>query len=153
MAIRNIVKDEEFLRKKSREINVFDDRLFTLLDDMKETLESEQGVGLAAVQVGVLRRAVIIDIGEGVIELINPVITYSSDETINETEGCLSFPGQYGYVERPAKIKAQYQDRNGDIKEIEGENLLARALCHEIDHTNGIVYKDFVTEYIDADDE
>lgn len=136
-----IPEDNEFLRKKSREVAVIDDRILTLLDDMKDTLYAENGVGLAAPQIGVLRRVVVIDIGEGLIELINPVICYKKGEQIN-AEGCLSVPGRSGTVSRPEKVTVRALDRNGKEFEITGEGLLAIALCHEIDHLNGTLYID-----------
>lgn len=144
MAIRtilNITDDNETLRKKSREITEIDDRIKTLLDDMKDTMYAANGVGLAAPQVGILRRAVVIDIGEGLIELINPVIVYKKGEQI-DAEGCLSVPGRSGTVARPEKVKVRALNRNGEEILIDGEGLLARALCHEIDHLDGTVYID-----------
>ena len=143
MALRIIVTGEDpILRKKSREVTVFDERLHQLLDDMYQTMEEASGVGLAAVQVGVLRRVVVVDVGEGKIELINPVIVDRSEEKICMTEGCLSFPDESGLVERPKSVTVQALDRRGDLFTITGEDLLARALCHEVDHLDGIVYKD-----------
>ena len=154
MAIRRILNErEELLRKHSRPVEKFDERLYTLLDDMAETMAEANGVGLAAPQVGILRRAVIIDVGEGVIEMINPQIIETSEETASEPEGCLSSPGEYGMVERPCKVKAKYQNRNGEACEIEGEGLLARAICHETDHLDGRLFKDLATEMIDPDEE
>ena len=142
MAIRNIVKDgDDILRKVCRSQLTFDDRLATILDDMIETMYAADGVGLAAPQVGILRRYCVIDIGEGVIELINPVIVSTEGEQCDQ-EGCLSFPGEYGMVSRPEKVTVRAQNRNGENFTITGEGLLARALCHEIDHLDGIVYKD-----------
>lgn len=144
MAIRtilNITDDNELLRKKSREITEIDDRIKTLLDDMAETMRDAGGVGLAAPQVGILRRAVVIDIGEGLIELINPVIVYKKGEQI-DAEGCLSVPGRSGTVARPEKVKVRALNRDGEEILIDGEGLLARALCHEIDHLDGTVYID-----------
>ncbi len=144
MAIRtilNITDDNETLRKKSREITEIDDRIKTLLDDMKDTMYDANGVGLAAPQVGILRRAVVIDIGEGLIELINPVIVYKKGEQI-DPEGCLSVPGRSGTVARPEKVKVRALNRDGEEILISGEGLLARALCHEIDHLDGTVYID-----------
>lgn len=145
MALRNIVKDgDPILRKKSREVTVFDKRLHSLLQDMAETLHMADGVGLAAVQVGMLRRVVVIDVGQGIIELVNPVILEASEEKVLDHEGCLSFPQQYGMVERPKRVKVQAQNRSGDLFTMEGEDLLARAFCHEIDHLDGIVFKDHI---------
>ncbi len=144
MAIRKLLtipEDNDFLRKQSREVTVIDNRILTLLDDMKDTLYAENGVGLAAPQVGVLRRVVVIDIGEGLIELINPVICYKKGEQIN-AEGCLSVPGRSGTVSRPEKVTVRALDRNGKEFELTGEGLLAIAMCHEIDHLNGTLYID-----------
>ncbi len=144
MAIRKlftIPDDNDFLRKKSREVTEIDDRVLTLLDDMKETMYAENGVGLAAPQVGVLRRVVVIDVGDGLIELINPVICYKKGEQIN-AEGCLSVPGRSGTVMRPEKVKVRSLDRNGNEQIIDGSGLLAIALCHEIDHLDGTLYID-----------
>lgn len=144
MAIRKVLTipdDNDFLRKKSRDVTMIDDRILTLLDDMKETLYAENGVGLAAPQVGILRRVVVIDVGEGLIELINPVIVYKKGEQIN-AEGCLSIPGKSGTVSRPEKVRVRAIDRNNKEFTIEGEGLLAIALCHEIDHLNGTLYVD-----------
>ena len=144
MAIRKVITipdDNDFLRKKSRDVTMIDDRILTLLDDMKETLYAENGVGLAAPQVGILRRVVVIDVGEGLIELINPVIVYKKGEQIN-AEGCLSIPGRSGTVSRPEKVRVRAIDRNNKEFTIEGEGLLAIALCHEIDHLNGTLYVD-----------
>ena len=144
MAIRKVLtipEDNEFLRKKSRDVTVIDDRIITLLGDMKETLYAENGVGLAAPQVGILRRVVVIDVGEGLIELINPVIVYKKGEQIN-AEGCLSIPGKSGTVSRPEKVRVRALDRHGKEFTIEGKGLLAIALCHEIDHLSGTLYID-----------
>ena len=142
MAIRNIVKEgEPVLRKTSRSVLNFDDRLAELIDDMIQTMYEAEGCGLAAPQVGVLRRVCVIDVGEGPIELVNPAIINEQGEQ-NESEGCLSIPGQSGVTKRPMKVTVKAQDRNGKSFEISGEGLLARALCHEIDHLNGILFKD-----------
>lgn len=142
MAIRNIVKHgDDILRKVCRTQMTFDDRLATVLDDMAETMYAADGVGLAAPQIGMLRRYCVIDVGEGIIELVNPVIENTEGEQIDQ-EGCLSFPGEYGTVRRPQKVTVRAQDRHGKTFTITGEGLLARALCHEIDHLDGIVYKD-----------
>ena len=142
MAIRNIVKDgDPILKKRCRPVEKFDNKLATLLDDMAETMHKANGVGLAAPQVGMLRRVVVIDIGEGVIELVNPqIIAFSGEQ--EGLEGCLSFPGQWGIVKRPNYVKVRAQDRFGEEFEIEGKELLARAFCHEIDHLNGVVFKE-----------
>ena len=146
MAYRNILTSEDkTLRKKSREVTSFDPRLHTLIDDMRETLKRANGVGLAAPQVGVLRRVVLVlELDEEgkekqIYEMINPVILESSGEQYG-TEGCLSVPGVYGYVTRPMKVKVRAQDRFGNYYEAEGEGLTARAFCHEIDHLDGHLY-------------
>lgn len=152
MALRNIVKfGEDVLKKKCREVTVFDDKLWVLLDDMYETMQSANGVGLAAPQVGILRRVAVIDVGEGPIELINPVITSMKGKQ-REVEGCLSAPGQWGYVTRPAKVKVTATNRHGKEFKIEGTELLARALCHEIDHLNGIIFTDLAEEMVDPEE-
>jgi len=149
MALRNIRKlGDDILRKKCRPVETIDEKILTLLDDMAETMYAANGVGLAAPQIGVLKRIVVIDIGDGLIELINPEITHF-EGNIKDTEGCLSVPGKYGYVVRPAKVKVSALNRDGDKIEIEGEGMLAKALCHELDHLDGIVFVDKVTEYID----
>ncbi len=142
MAIRNIVQNgDPILKKQSRPVEKFDERLHQLLDDMQETLREANGAGLAAVQVGVLRQVCIIDLGDDqpVTELINPVIT-EEDGCQNGPEGCLSFPGQFGLVKRPMKIKVKAQDRFGNPIEEEAEGFRARAFSHEIDHLRGVTY-------------
>lgn len=142
MAIRNIRTDNDaILRKKSRKVENFDERLFTLLDDMKDTMRKSDGVGLAAVQVGVLRRVVVIDVGDGLIELINPEIIESSGVQC-DIEGCLSLPGQQSYTMRPAEVKVKAQNREGNWCVYKGTELKARAFCHEIDHLDGTLYID-----------
>lgn len=144
MATRNIVKDgDPILHKVCRSVLCFDERLAQTLDDMAETMYKADGVGLAACQVGILRRFCIVDVGDGIIELINPVITEKSGSQ-NGEEGCLSFPEQYAVVERPMKVTVKAQDRNGKHFTVTGEGLKARAFCHEIDHLDGIVFKDRV---------
>lgn len=151
MALRNIVKfGEDILKKKCREVTVFDDKLWVLLDDMYETMNAANGIGLAAPQVGILRRVAVIDIGEGPIELINPIITSMKGKQ-REVEGCLSAPGQWGYVNRPLKVKVTAMNRHGTEIKIEGTDLLARALCHEIDHLNGVVFTDLADEMVDPE--
>ena len=146
MAIREIVKEpDEILHKKARPVEKFDEKLSELLDDMLETLYKNDGVGLAAPQIGILRRICVIDIGEGPIELINPEIVKQSGVQ-TETEGCLSCPGVWGTTERPRKVKIRAFDRNGELKEYKGVDLLARAFCHEIDHLDGILFTDHVIE-------
>ena len=153
MALRNIVKfGDDILRKKCREVTVFDDKLWVLLDDMYETMQSANGVGLAAPQVGILRRVCVIDVGEGPIELINPIITSMRGKQ-RAVEGCLSAPGQWGYVTRPAKVKVTAQNRYGKEVKYEGTELLARAFCHEIDHLNGVIFTDLADEMVENAEE
>lgn len=141
MAIRNIVKEgDDVLCKVCRPVEKFDTHLAQMLDDMAETMSEANGVGLAAPQIGILRRAVVVDVGEGVIELINPVIIKESGEQ-REAEGCLSCPGEYGITVRPMKVTVKAQDRNGKFFTVDGEDLKARAFCHEIDHLDGILFK------------
>lgn len=152
MATRNIVKfGDDRLRKKCREVTEFNDKLWVMLDDMYETMQGLDGVGLAAPQIGILRRVVVIDVGEGPIELINPVITAMKGKQ-REVEGCLSSPNQWGYVERPAKVKVTAFNRYGKEFKIEGTELLARALCHEIDHLNGILFTDLADEMVEPEE-
>lgn len=140
MALRNIVKlGDPILNKTSRKVEKFNDKLAALIDDMLETMYSANGVGLAAVQVGILKRVVVIDIGEGPMELVNPEITMKEGEQ-QESEGCLSLPGKYGVTSRPQKVQVKAQDRNGKWQVFTGEDLKARAFCHEIDHLDGILF-------------
>lgn len=149
MATRNIViEGDPILNKKSRKIERFDSRLFELIDDMKETMMQQDGVGLAAVQVGVLKQVVVIDNGDEIIELINPEIVESSGVQ-EDVEGCLSCPGEYGITSRPLKVKVKALDRFGKEHIYEGEGLIARAFCHEIDHLSGILFKDHVIRMLD----
>lgn len=142
MAVRNIVKlGDDILRKVCRTQLVFDDRLAMILDDMAETMYKAEGVGLAAPQIGILRRYCVIDVGDGIIELVNPVIESMSGKQHGE-EGCLSIPGRYESVTRPMKVTVRAQDRNGNNFTITAEGFKARALCHEIDHLDGILYID-----------
>ncbi|WP_132995902.1 peptide deformylase [Sporanaerobacter acetigenes] len=146
MAIRQIrYLEDPILRKKSREITDINDRIKTLLDDMVETMYKSEGVGLAAPQVGILRKAVVIDVGEGLLKLVNPEILEVEGENI-DFEGCLSIPGSSGKVIRPERVKVKYLDIDGNEKIIEGTGLLARALCHEIDHLDGILFIDKMIE-------
>ena len=144
MALRLIVKEgEEILNKKCRPVENFDEKLFQLLDDMAQTMYAANGVGLAAPQIGVLRRVCVIDIGDGLIEMINPVITKTSG--IQESaEGCLSSPGKCGITRRPKKVTVEFFDRNGNKQTMKGEDLLAKAFCHEIDHLDGILFANHV---------
>ena len=141
MALRNIVTvGDSILNKVCRPVTVFDSRLSTLVDDMIETLEDANGVGLAAPQVGILRRVVVVDAAEdGFLELINPEILEQSGEQTG-LEGCLSVPGQYGIVTRPDYVKVKAQDRWGDWYEYEGTDLIARCFCHELAHLDGHLY-------------
>lgn len=151
LAIRNIVKfGDDVLNKKCRPVEKIDDRILMLLDDMHDTLVKSGGVGLAAPQVGILKRICIIDIGEGLIELINPEIIKTSG-SVNDVEGCLSVPGRWGYVTRPKKVTVRALDRNGKQFEMTGEDLLARAFCHEIDHLDGVLFTTHVTEFVDLE--
>jgi peptide deformylase len=146
MATRRILTEgDEILRKISRPVKEIDKRTKILLDDMAETMYKNDGVGLAAPQVGILRRIVVIDIGEGLLELINPEIVYSEGSKI-DTEGCLSIPGRRGTVERPAKVIVQALNRKGKPIQVTGEGLMAVALCHELDHLDGILYTDKMIE-------
>ncbi len=141
MAIRNIILEgNEILNKKCRPVEKFDERLWQLIDDMKETMYNSNGVGLAAPQVGILRRVVVVDVGDGLIELVNPEIIEQDGEQ-REVEGCLSCPGQYGTTIRPMFVKVAAKDRNGKDIQLSGMALKARAFCHEIDHLDGILFK------------
>ena len=148
MAIRNILKDEDpALRKVCRPVTEFNERLWQLLDDMADTMHKAEGVGLAGPQVGMLRRVVVMDVGNGVIEAINPEIVEQSG--VQEgPEGCLSFPGKWGTVSRPYKVRMKAQDRYGKWYYLTGEELLARCMCHEIDHLDGVVFLDRAKELL-----
>ena len=149
MAIREIrEKGDEILYKKCKAVVKFDEKLLILLDDMYETMQSRDGVGLAAPQVGILKRAVVIDVGDGKIELINPEIVEESGEQTG-SEGCLSVPGVFGEVTRPNVVTVKAQDRNGKWFKITGKELLARAFCHEIEHLDGKLFLDRVIRFID----
>ncbi len=153
MATRTILEDDNpRLRKASKPVKKVNQHIIDLLDDMAQTLYAARGVGLAAPQVGALRRVVVIDVGDGLIELINPEIISEEGQQRVE-EGCLSVPGVDGYVIRPAKIKVRAMDRNGDMKEYEGEELLARAFAHEIDHLDGVLFTDKMVERVYHDEE
>lgn len=146
MAIRNIVKvGDDVLRKTCRTQLSFDQKLAILLDDMADTMYKAEGVGLAAPQIGILRRVCIVDVGDGIIELINPVIIEKSGSQTG-SEGCLSVPNRYEEVTRPMQVTVRAQNRNGENFVIKAEGLKARALCHEIDHLDGILYIDRVKE-------
>lgn len=155
MAIRKIVTDgNSILLKICKPVEKFDRRLWQLLDDMKDTMYDAEGVGLAGPQVGMIRRVVVIDVGEGLYELINPVILQSSEETQYGTEGCLSYPGLYGYVTRPKTVKFKAQDRFGNWYEKEVSDLFARCVCHELNHLDGVTLPDNIEEpYVEEDEE
>ena len=147
MAIRKIVVlgEDEVLRKRSRRVDKFDKRLRTLLDDMADTMYKADGVGLAAPQVGILKRAVVVDVGEGLIELVNPEILRTEGAVVG-AEGCLSIPGRRCTVDRPEKVTVIAQNRDGESIRLEAEGLLAVAICHEVDHLDGILYIDKMIE-------
>ena len=144
MAYRKVrTEEEEVLRKTSKEVKEFDEALGLLIDDMADTMYEENGVGLAAPQVGVLKRIFVIDIGEGLIEFVNPVVLETAGEQFGE-EGCLSVPNKYGNVRRPNYVKMRAQNRRGEYFEIEGTELMARAMLHENDHLDGKLSIDLV---------
>ena len=148
MGLRKILTDKEpALHKVCRPVEKFDWRLHKLLDDMKETLIDSNGVGLAAPQVGILRRVVLVDTGEEILELINPTLIETSGEQTG-AEGCLSVPGKYGLVTRPMFATVRAQDRNGEWYEVEGEELIARCFCHELDHLDGILYTQVMDRFL-----
>ena len=152
MAIRNIRKDgDEILRIRSREVDVIDEKIKILLKDMEDTLYKADGAGLAAPQVGVLKRVVVVDVGEGLLKLINPVIKSQSGQQC-KAEGCLSIPGVWGEVNRPAQVVVEALNEKGEKTEIKGEGMLAVALCHEIDHLDGILFKDKVVRFLDPEE-
>ena len=148
MGLRKIltVKDPA-LHKVCKPVEVFDRKLHKLLDDIRDTLIDSNGVGLAAPQVGILRRVVLVDTGEEILELINPEMLETDGEQVGP-EGCLSVPGKYGLVKRPYWAKVRAQDRNGNWYEAEGEELVARCFCHEFDHLDGIVYTEVMERYL-----
>ena len=148
MGIRKILTDKEpSLHKVCKKVEKFDWRLHKLLDDMKETLVEANGVGLAAPQVGILRRAVVVDLGEEMLELVNPELIETDGEQ-EGPEGCLSVPGRYGLVKRPYYAKVRAQDRFGDWFEAEGEELIGRCFCHELDHLDGILYTQVMERFL-----
>ncbi|MBR2338625.1 MAG: peptide deformylase [Clostridia bacterium] len=152
MALRNILKDEDpLLRKVCRPVTDFNERLWQLLDDMAETMYAANGVGLAGPQVGILRRLFVMDVGDGLIEAINPEIVSKKGKQ-DGPEGCLSFPGKWGNVQRPKRVKLKAQDRNGKWFFITGEDLLARCICHENDHLDGVVFLDHVDELLNDEE-
>ncbi len=148
MGLRKILTDKEpALHKTCKKVEKFDWRLHKLLDDMTETLIDSGGVGLAAPQVGILRRVVVVDTGEGILELVNPEMLETDGEQVG-AEGCLSVPGKYGLVKRPYIAKVKAQDRDGNWFEVEGEELIARCFCHELDHLDGILYTQVMERYL-----
>lgn len=153
MALREIrFSEDPILRKRSKEITEVTERIKILLEDMIETMNNADGVGLAAPQIGILRRAVVIDVGEGPIKLLNPAILEVKGEAI-DIEGCLSVPGRSGTVNRPEWVKVSYMDMEGQEKTLEGDGLLARAICHEIDHLDGILYIDKMIEEVELEED
>ena len=149
--IREVVQvGDEVLRKQCEKVTRFDSELWTLLDDMKETVKKEEGAGLAAPQVGVPIRAVVVDVEEGFFELVNPVFVWQKGEQTG-AEGCLSVHGKAGTVTRPDKVKIIYSDRNGNRCALVARGFFARAVCHEIDHLDGILYIDKAKNIKDAD--
>ncbi|MEE1327740.1 MAG: peptide deformylase [Oscillospiraceae bacterium] len=148
MGLRKILTDKDpALHKVCKPVEKFDWRLHKLLDDMRDTLIDSNGVGLAAPQVGILRRVVLVDTGEEILELVNPVMLETDGEDVGP-EGCLSVPGKYGLVKRPYYAKVRAQDRFGDWYEAEGEELIARCFCHELDHLDGIVYTEVMERFL-----
>ena len=152
MAIRNVVQvGDDILRKKCFEVTAFDEKLAQLMDDLRDTVRKEEGAGLAAPQVGILRRAVVVDVAEGFYELINPVIVESKGEQ-RGYEGCLSVRGKRGIVTRPLVVKVEYSDRHGKRKKLVARGFFARAVCHELDHLDGILYTDRAERLERSDD-
>ena len=148
MGLRKILTvSDPALHKVCKPVTAFDRKLHKLLDDMKETLADANGVGLAAPQVGILRQVVVVDVGDDVLELVNPELLETEGEQ-EGPEGCLSVPGKYGLVKRPYKAKVRAQDRNGEWFEVEGEELIARCFCHELDHLDGIVYTEVMERFL-----
>ena len=151
MALRNVRTDgDEILRKQCKSVSEINDNILILLDDMYETMKKNEGVGLAAPQIGILKKIIVIDIGRGPVYLINPEIISQEGEQIG-AEGCLSIPGVWGEVNRPNKVKVEGLNRDGQKVTIEAEELFARVLCHEIDHLNGILFKDKVIKFIEVE--
>ena len=146
MAIRSVVQvGDDVLRQKCFPVEEFDEKLFALLDDMKDTVKKEEGAGLAAPQIGVLKRIAVVDVEEGYYELINPVILIQKGEQTG-WEGCLSVRGKQGLVSRPQKVKISYFDRNGEKHLLQAKGFFARAICHELDHLDGVLYIDKATQ-------
>ena len=152
MGLRKILTDKDpALHKVCKPVTNFDAKLHKLLDDMAETLVDSNGVGLAAPQVGILRRVVTVDLGDEILELVNPSLLETDGEQVG-AEGCLSVPGKYGLVKRPFYAKVKAQDRFGEWFEVEGEELIARCFCHELDHLDGIVYTEVMDRYLTEDE-
>ena len=152
MALRKIVTEgDPILTKKCRPVEKFNQKLWDLIDDLLDTLEDSGGVGLAAPQVGVMRRICVIDVGDGPVEFVNPAIIESDGEQ-EVQEGCLSCPGEFGIIRRPMHVKSRYFDRFGNECEIEGEGLFAQAMCHEFDHLDGIIFKSKVLRMLSEEE-
>ena len=152
MGLRKILTDKEpALHKVCRPVENFDRKLHKLLDDMRDTLLDSGGVGLAAPQIGILRRVVVVDVGDEILELVNPTMLETDGEQIGP-EGCLSVPGRYGLVKRPYYAKVQAQDRDGNWFEAEGEELIGRCFCHELDHLDGIIYTEVMERWLTEDE-
>ena len=148
MGLRKILTDKDpALHKVCKPVTSFDAKLHKLLDDMGETMRDANGVGLAAPQVGILRRVVTVDLGDEILELVNPSLVETDGEQVG-AEGCLSVPGKYGLVKRPYYAKVKAQDRFGDWFEVEGEELIGRCFCHELDHLDGIVYTEVMERFL-----
>lgn len=148
MGLRKILTDKDpALHKVCKPVTAFDAKLHKLLDDMGETMQDANGVGLAAPQVGILRRVVTVDLGDEILELVNPSLVETDGEQVG-AEGCLSVPGKYGLVKRPYFAKVKAQDRYGEWFEVEGEELIARCFCHELDHLDGIIYTEVMERYL-----
>ncbi|MCL1788930.1 MAG: peptide deformylase [Oscillospiraceae bacterium] len=153
MALRRVVMfGEDTLRKTSRNIEVFDDKLWVLLDDMQQTMDQFGGVGLASPQVGILRRVIVVEDGDRRVELVNPVITAMKGEQ-REIEGCLSSPGEWGYVKRPDRIRLKAFNRYGKEFNLDADGVFAITICHEIDHLNGILFTDIADEMVEDEEE
>ena len=148
MGLRKILTDKDpALHKVCKPVTSFDAKLHKLLDDMAETMQEANGVGLAAPQVGILRRVVVVDVGDEILELVNPTLLETDGEQVG-AEGCLSVPGRYGLVKRPYYAKVRAQDRFGEWFEVEGEELIGRCFCHELDHLDGIVYTEVMDRFL-----
>lgn len=152
MALRRIIKEgDKILRMKSKEVDEINDRIRMLIDDMVETMYHNNGAGLAAPQVGILKRVVVIDVGDGLIEMINPTMIDFDGEQV-ESEGCLSIPGIFGEVKRPAHVTVEALDRKGNKIRVEGREMQARAICHEMDHLDGVLFTDKAIRYLEPED-